>query len=112
MKVIITENQFDDLLNKLFDKEFNKFTLYHDGEGYYRWFKDGNDEPSFSKNYWGAFFTHNCDDWKSILNYRSLGLNESTLFDFLIDYLNNKYFEEIKVGNKVRKINNDWCNRM
>ena len=123
MNIIITENQlsklivedhFKGLLNNLFGKFFQDYTVINE-DGYVHWVKDGNYESSFGKNMWGNFFVHSeyCDDYLVLRRIkRNLGLSNEEFYEHLITYLNDNFSDYFTGGNLVRGINDLQCNRL
>lgn len=123
MNIIITENQlsnliFEDnlkgLLNQLFGKFFQDFTVINE-DGYVHWIKDGNFESSFGKNMWGNFFVHSdyCNDWLELRKIkRILSLSTKEFYEHLMTYLNENFSDYFTGGNLVRGIKDEQCNRL
>ena len=123
MNIIITENQlsnlivqdnFKGLLNQLFGRFFEDFTVTNN-DGYVYWTREGNNESSFGKNMWGNFFIHSdyCDDWLELRRIkRNLGLSTEDFYEYLMTYLNENFSDYFTGGNLVRGIKDEQCNRL
>jgi hypothetical protein len=108
MYVISEDEDYTKLLNRQFDKVFNKLTTTSD-EGYVKWFRDNDEDEVFGKNWWGNFWVHDCDEYGKISQFMShFSLNKDKFHKLLMNYLNNKYQTEF--GDRpIKAINPDDC---
>lgn len=105
MKILVTEEQRSELVTNHFlrilgvswDKVFDNLLIEDDGEsGYVKWIDPSIDDEEenfpFSKNYWGYFWTHNCEYYNKLkVRQRYLSLSDEEFKNLLLIYLNGKY---------------------
>ena len=111
MNVISEDEDYTKLLNRQFDKVFNKLTTTSD-EGYIKWFRDNDEDSVFGKNWWGNFWVHDCDEYEKLSQFiLHFSLTEDEFYKILINYLNNKYQTEFgdRPIKAIKAINPDDC---
>jgi hypothetical protein len=108
MYVISEDEDYTKLLNRQFDKVFNKLTTTSD-EGYVKWFRDNDEDEVFGKNWSGSFWVHDCDEYGKLSQFiLHFLLTEDEFYKILINYLNNKYQTEF--GDRpIKKIYDEEC---
>ena len=120
MKIMITEEQrsklvtdhFLKILKVSWDRVFDNLIIKEDQSEGFEWVKPkiGNSKKTipFRKNYWGMFWTIDCELYRKLTIHRKfLPITNDEFKDLLIIYLNEKYGHLFQ--NRLVKNIDDQC---
>lgn len=100
------------LLEKSFDKVFDILELKRSDDKttfYFKWFTSEG-EDVFHRNDYGTFWILNCEYFKKLTKIpKLLEFTEEKFQDFLIQYLNNKYYSFFGPNKPIKVIGNEHC---
>jgi hypothetical protein len=111
MMGVLNEDRLSSFIHKYFDKVFDDLVLRYEYEDYPQqmdWInKDG--KKIFERNTWGRFWIYGCDEYNELKRIpETIQLSYHKFQELLIDYLNNRYFDEF--GEKpLKDMGNERC---
>jgi hypothetical protein len=102
-------------IHKYFKKVFDGLTIIStygsDSDHPYQMdWVDGNGHKMFERNTWGKFWVYDCEMYDQLkYGAKIMSLSYEEFQELLIDYLNERYFNEFGSKQPLKEIGNEYC---